>query len=129
MQTNFLIIGSGVSGLNFALKAAKKGEVILVTKKKIIDSNTNFAQGGIAAVIDKTDDAKQHIKDTLEAGAYHNNIKLVHSQHRCPAGQLDSDNIMFGLYFSRLNIASEPFYEVTSVPFRWWRRRAPRKRD
>ena len=45
MQTNFLIIGSGISGLNFALHAAKKGEVILVTKKKLIDSNTNYAQG------------------------------------------------------------------------------------
>jgi len=77
MQTNFLIIGSGISGLNFALHAAKKGEVILVTKKKLIDSNTNYAQGGIAAVLDKTDSPKQHIKDTLEAGAYHNNKKAV----------------------------------------------------
>ncbi|MFA6918428.1 MAG: L-aspartate oxidase [Candidatus Gracilibacteria bacterium] len=77
MQTNFLIIGSGISGLNFALHAAKKGEVILVTKKKLIDSNTNYAQGGIAAVLDKHDSAKQHIADTLEAGAYHNNRKAV----------------------------------------------------
>lgn len=77
MQTNFLIIGSGISGLNFALHAAKKGEVTLVTKKKLIDSNTNYAQGGIAAVLDKTDSPSQHIKDTLEAGAYHNNKKAV----------------------------------------------------
>ena len=77
MQTNFLIIGSGISGLNFAIHAAKKGEVILVTKKKLIDSNTNYAQGGIAAVLDKHDSSKQHIKDTLEAGAYHNNKKAV----------------------------------------------------
>jgi L-aspartate oxidase len=77
MQTNFLIIGSGISGLNFALHAAKKGKVIIVTKKKLIDSNTNFAQGGIAAVLDKTDNPKQHIKDTLEAGAYHNNKSSV----------------------------------------------------
>ncbi|MFA7685742.1 MAG: L-aspartate oxidase [Candidatus Gracilibacteria bacterium] len=77
MQTNFLIIGSGISGLNFALHAAKKGEVILVTKKKLIDSNTNYAQGGIAAVLDKHDSPKAHIADTLEAGAYHNNKKAV----------------------------------------------------
>jgi len=77
MKTNFLIIGSGISGLNFALHAAKKGEVIIVTKKKIIDSNTNYAQGGIAAVLDKTDNFKQHIKDTIEAGAYHNDKKAV----------------------------------------------------
>lgn len=77
MQTNFLVIGSGISGLNFALHAAKKGKVILITKKKLIDSNTNFAQGGIAAVLDKTDDVEKHIKDTLEAGDYHNNKKAV----------------------------------------------------
>lgn len=77
MQTNFLIIGSGISGLNFALHATKKGRVILVTKKKIIDSNTNYAQGGIAAVLDKTDNIEKHIKDTLEAGEYHNDKKAV----------------------------------------------------
>jgi len=77
MQTNFLVIGSGISGLNFALHAAKKGKVTLVTKKKIIDSNTNYAQGGIAAVLDKTDNAEAHIKDTLETGAFHNSKKAV----------------------------------------------------
>ncbi len=77
MRTNFLVIGSGISGLNFALHAAKKGRVLIVTKKKLIDSSTNYAQGGIAAVLDKTDDFKQHVKDTLETGAYHNNKKAV----------------------------------------------------
>jgi L-aspartate oxidase len=77
MQTNFLVIGSGISGLNFALHVAKKGHVTLITKKKLIDSSTNFAQGGIAAVLDKTDNAEKHIKDTLEAGDYHNDKRAV----------------------------------------------------
>lgn len=77
MQTDFLVIGSGISGLNFALNAAQKGKVIIVTKKKIIDAGTNYAQGGIAAVLDKTDNIENHVKDTLEAGSYHNNKKAV----------------------------------------------------
>lgn len=77
MKTNFLIIGSGIAGLNFALHAAEKGKVILITKKNAVDSNTNFAQGGIAGVLDKTDNVEKHIKDTLEAGDYHNNKRAV----------------------------------------------------
>lgn len=77
MKTNFLIIGSGISGLNFALQAAKKGQVLIVTKKKIIDSSTNFAQGGIAAVLDTADNFEKHVEDTLKAGAYHNDKRAV----------------------------------------------------
>jgi len=77
MQTNFLVIGSGISGLNFALHAAKKGHVTIVTKKKIAETNTNRAQGGIAAVIDSKDSFAKHIEDTLQAGAFHNDKKAV----------------------------------------------------
>jgi L-aspartate oxidase len=77
MKTDTIIIGSGIAGLNFALNAAKFGKVLVITKKRTVESSTNRAQGGIAAVLDKTDDFEQHVKDTLKAGAHHNNKKAV----------------------------------------------------
>lgn len=68
-STDFLIIGSGVAGLTFALKAAERGRVIIVTKKDDTESNTNYAQGGVAAVFGSDDDIEEHIRDTIEAGA------------------------------------------------------------
>jgi L-aspartate oxidase len=66
---DFLVIGSGVAGLSFALRAAEHGTVAVVTKKDSAESNTNYAQGGIAAVMDPEDDIDRHVEDTLVAGA------------------------------------------------------------
>jgi len=68
-QSDFLIIGSGVAGLLFALNTAQAGRVALVTKKEAMESNTNQAQGGIAAVLDENDSFDLHIQDTLNSGA------------------------------------------------------------
>jgi L-aspartate oxidase len=64
-----LVIGSGIGGLQFALLAAAEGEVCVVTKKDSQESNTNYAQGGIAAVLSPVDHFDLHVQDTLTAGA------------------------------------------------------------
>ncbi len=67
--TDFLVLGSGIAGLTFALDAAEHGDVTLVTKRDPDESNTKYAQGGIAAVLSPEDTAEAHIQDTLVAGA------------------------------------------------------------
>jgi L-aspartate oxidase len=65
---DFLVIGTGIAGLSFALKVCRHGTVGLITKKKSAESNTNYAQGGIAAVMAADDSPDLHVRDTLEAG-------------------------------------------------------------
>jgi len=68
-QFDYLVLGSGLAGLFFALKAAARGRVAVVTKKDRAESNTQYAQGGIAAVTSKEDSVELHVRDTLQAGA------------------------------------------------------------
>ncbi|MCX5842124.1 MAG: FAD-binding protein, partial [Deltaproteobacteria bacterium] len=65
IETDFLVLGSGITGLSFAIKAANLGTVAIITKKETIESSTNYAQGGIAAVMDPLDSYESHIQDTL----------------------------------------------------------------
>lgn len=77
IQTDFLIIGTGIAGLFTALKASQYGKVTVLTKKTTEDSNTGLAQGGIAAAVHEEDSPFLHLEDTLEAGAGLCNIEAV----------------------------------------------------
>ncbi len=68
-EYDFVVIGSGIAGLSFALKAARRGSVAVITKRKGADTNTAWAQGGIACVTSDEDSFELHVRDTLEAGA------------------------------------------------------------
>mgnify|MGYP006283322525 CR=1 FL=1 len=67
-KTDFLVIGSGMAGLSFALKAAEKGKVCLISKAEMDESNTKYAQGGIASVMYHPDSFEKHVEDTMKAG-------------------------------------------------------------
>lgn len=69
LETDILVVGSGIAGLTFTLKAAEYADVLLLTKKDRVETNTNYAQGGVAAVVDPEDSHDLHVRDTLLAGA------------------------------------------------------------
>jgi len=69
LTTDYLVLGSGIAGLTFALRAAEFGEVLIITKRACDDSATNWAQGGMAAVLSPDDSFEKHAEDTRFAGA------------------------------------------------------------
>jgi len=69
MECDFLVIGSGIAGLSYALRCGELGSVVVVTKKRDMDTATNLAQGGIAAVLEREDSFSSHVDDTIDAGA------------------------------------------------------------
>jgi len=100
INTDFLVIGSGIAGLTYAMKVSELGQVTIITKKNLTESNTNYAQGGIASVIDKQDSFDLHIEDTLKAGAGFCNSEIVDMVVR-NGPECIRDLIDLGVRFSR----------------------------
>ncbi len=99
-QVDFLVIGSGVAGMSYALKVAEHGTVCLVSKSKLDQTNTQYAQGGIAAVTYQPDSYRKHIEDTLDAGVYLNNKDVVEMVVKEATEQI-SELVRYGANFDK----------------------------
>lgn len=100
---DFLVIGSGLAGLSFALKAAEYGTVAVVTKKEIMEANTRYAQGGISGVMDMDSDSfEKHIQDTLVAGAGIGDRQAVENMVK-NAPRLIQELMEYGVNFTHKN--------------------------
>jgi L-aspartate oxidase len=106
-QFDYLVLGSGIAGLFFALKAAPRGRVAIVTKKDRAESNTNYAQGGIASVTSKEDSFELHVRDTLEAGAGLCKEKVVRRIVEEGPARI-AELIELGMQFSEREIPQSP---------------------
>ena len=118
MKTDYLVVGSGIAGLNFALNTAKYGNVTVVTKKEIMESNTNLAQGGIAAVTREDDSAQLHIDDTLNVGSGLSNKRMVKilAEHGPEAiRNLLSFGVKFDKENNELHLTTEGGHSVARV--------------
>ena len=118
MNTDFLVVGSGIAGLNFALKAAKYGKVLIVTKKEIMESNTNLAQGGIAAVTRKDDSVRLHIEDTLNVGSGLSDkrmVKILAEKGPDAIRNLLSFGVAFDKEDNRLHLTTEGGHSIARV--------------
>jgi L-aspartate oxidase len=111
IKTDFLILGSGIAGLSFAIKAAELGSVAIVTKKEKFESNTNYAQGGIAAVHDRTDSFEDHVRDTLACGdglCHEDVVRFVVSEGPDRIAEL----VQWGVAFTRAESGDTSVYDL-----------------
>jgi L-aspartate oxidase len=74
-QFDYLVLGSGIAGLSYALKVAEYGSVAIITKDYANEGCTQYAQGGVCAVLDAADSVDSHVEDTMIAGAFLNDRK------------------------------------------------------
>ena len=108
VKSDFLVIGSGIAGLSFALKAADLGSVVVITKKDNKESATNYAQGGIASVLTDEDSVELHVKDTLNAGDGLCDVNAVNTMVR-EGPNCIKDLQEWGVKFTQKNDSSGDF--------------------
>ena len=100
-EYDFLVIGSGIAGMSYALKVADQGSVALICKTELEEANTFYAQGGIASVTNlKVDDFDKHIQDTLIAGDWLNNAEAVARVVRGAPSQIEA-LVNWGVQFDK----------------------------
>lgn len=97
---DYLVIGSGLGGLSYALKVAEHGSVCLITKSNLEETNTRYAQGGIAAVTYEPDSYDKHVEDTLIAGDHICNEEVVKMVVKEGPAQI-SELIQWGTKFDK----------------------------
>ncbi|NLL13610.1 MAG: L-aspartate oxidase [Fibrobacter sp.] len=105
---DFLVIGSGIAGLCFAIRASHFGKVVMITKKQDTECNTNYAQGGIACVLDPQDCFESHIQDTLITGkglCKEESVRILVEE----GPQRIKELLQWGVNFSKSETESNPF--------------------
>jgi L-aspartate oxidase len=106
---DFIVVGSGIAGLSFALKAAEHGRVLVLTKKLSWAGSTHLAQGGIASVMDPADSVEEHLKDTLVAGAglcRQDRVRILVTR----GPEAIRDLVNWGVRFTRAGGGAVPFH-------------------
>ena len=111
IKTDFLVLGSGIAGLSFALKVCNFGSVAIVTKKEKIESSTNYAQGGIASVLGADDSFDSHIADTLVVGDGLSHLDVVESVVKEGPSRI-KELIKWGVNFSKNSNGKETSYDL-----------------
>lgn len=105
---DYLVIGSGIAGLSFALKAARTGTVAIVTKKDKLETSTNYAQGGIASVLGPDDSFQLHIQDTLTSGDGLCHEDVVDMVVRCGPERIQ-ELVSMGVFFNQGSAGTPAF--------------------
>ena len=113
---DFLVIGSGIAGMSFALKVAHKGKVALICKAGLEEANTYFAQGGIASVTNlAVDNFEKHIEDTMIAGDWISDRQAVEKVVREAPEQI-RQLIDWGVHSTRTRTANSTCTAKAAIP-------------